>query len=68
MNKPGFYKNDSNILLYSPTTVESSGYYLSFHTKENYEYPVDGWYWFDDEIIAREFFNLPLIENEPQLL
>ena len=55
----GFYKNDNNILLYGPNGVMSSEYDLLKENHLNYEYPVDGWYWFDSEENARQFFNIP---------
>ena len=30
----------------------------------NYQYPIDGWYWFDSEEESRLFFNLPEKEIE----
>lgn len=59
----GFYKNDSGTLLYSPTTVESSGYYLSADSKDDHKYPVDGWHWFDSEEQARDALG---IHREPE--
>jgi hypothetical protein len=52
----GFYKLDDDILLYG-TLVCGPTYTLI--EGETYTYPVDGWYWFDTEAEAREFFNLP---------
>ena len=55
----GFYKNDEGQLLYGPNFVISSWYDLRKETKDQHTYPIDGWYWFDSEELAREFFNLP---------
>lgn len=57
-NTQGFYKLDGD-LLYGPNFVLNANYELRKETKDNYTYPVDGWYWFDSEIEARAFFNLP---------
>jgi hypothetical protein len=58
-NTKGFYKNDEGQLLYGPNFVISSWYDLRKETKDQYTYPIDGWYWFDSEESARQFFNLP---------
>ena len=55
----GFYKNDEGQLLYGPNFVISSWYDLRKETKDQHTYPIDGWYWFDSEEDAREFFNMP---------
>jgi hypothetical protein len=55
---PGFYKVESDMLLHSPTTVESAEYYLNAENPNDHEYPVDGWYWFDSEEEAKIFFNI----------
>lgn len=57
---PGFYKVESDMLLYSPTTVESSEYYLTSERPNDHEYPVDGWFWFNDENEAYLYFNWKL--------
>lgn len=51
---PGFYKLENGELLYAPSSVESALFYLSADRRDEYEYPVDGWYWFDSEEAARE--------------
>lgn len=60
---PGFYKVESDMLLHSPTTVESAEYYLTSERPDEHEYPVDGWSWFESEEAARGFFNFPSEEN-----
>jgi hypothetical protein len=58
-NTSGFYKNESGLLLFGPNGVTSCDYDLQRETRDQYTYPVDGWYWFDSEEQAREFFGLP---------
>jgi len=58
----GFYKLDGE-LLYAPNYVLNANYELYRYQHESYTYPVDGWYWFDSELEAREFFGLPPIEE-----
>ena len=55
----GFYKLDGE-LLYAPNYVLNANYELYKDQHESYTYPVDGWYWFDSELEAREFFNFPI--------
>ena len=54
----GFYKLDGG-LLFGPHYVLNANYELYREQHSTYEYPVDGWYWFDSEAEARVFFNLP---------
>jgi hypothetical protein len=57
----GFYKYIENekALLHAPNFVSSPNYSLQKAEKENYSYPVDGWYWFDSENQAKKFFGVP---------
>lgn len=59
MDTSGFYKLDGE-LLYGPNFVLNANYELRKETHDQHTYPVDGWYWFDSEIEAREFFGLPI--------
>lgn len=54
----GFYKLDNNILLYAPNFVDAPTFLLTKETKDNFSYPMDGWYWFDDEDTAYNYFIL----------
>jgi hypothetical protein len=64
----GFYKLENNNLLYAQSMVMSPfGYVLSDDLKDTYEYPIDGWYWFDTENEARVFFNMPILEETNEL-
>jgi len=62
----GFYKLDDGVLLYGPNFVLNANYELRAATRDNHTYPVDGWYWFDSEALAREAFNLAPSED-PQV-
>jgi len=53
----GFYKNDGT-LLYGPNFVLNANYELRKETKDDYTYPVDGWYWFDTRQEALDFFGI----------
>jgi hypothetical protein len=52
----GFYKKQNNEIQYAPNFIEGNGYVLISSEKDTYEYPVDGWYWFNSEILANDFF------------
>lgn len=63
----GFYSLDDtidtdglpvNILRYGQYFVAAPDYYLKREEKDNHEYPVGGWYWFDSEEEAKAFFNI----------
>lgn len=54
----GFYKLDG-ILLFGPNFVLNANYELYRDHYDTYTYPVDGWYWFDSEEQAKDFFNMP---------
>jgi len=58
----GFYKLEGGTLHYGPEYVLSLEYELFWHSKEDYDYPVDGWYWFDSYEEALEFYD---DESEP---
>lgn len=62
MNTSGFYKLDGE-LLYGPNFVLNASYELRKETKDQYSYPVDGWYWFNSEEEARLAFNFPKVEE-----
>jgi hypothetical protein len=54
-----FCKNDNGNLLVAVDSVLSADYQLFTDKHQDYQYPVDGWHWFVDEKVAREFFGLP---------
>jgi hypothetical protein len=42
----GFYKYDAGLgAMFAPNFIEGDGYILLASEKDNYTYPVDGWYW-----------------------
>ena len=42
-----FYKRDNNDLI-SSEFIEGQGFMLSEASKNEYIFPVEGWYWFPD--------------------
>lgn len=62
----GFYKLDGG-LIFGPNFVLNKDYQLRRETKEQYTYPVDGWYWFDTTEEAEVFFGIaPTVEEVPE--
>lgn len=58
MNTSGFYKYQDEQLFYAPNYVEGQGYVLIADYRDQHEYPIDGWYWFESEEEANQFFNI----------
>lgn len=52
----GFYKKDENQILAGENFVYSPIVTLKAEDKDTYEYPQDGWYWFDTFDEALKFF------------
>jgi len=51
-----FYKKDNNELMSAPNFVAMPDVTLMAEDKDTYEYPVNGWYWFDTLDEAIEFY------------
>jgi len=64
MSGLGFYKNDNGMLLFGENLVVNTEYELVIENKDKYNYPVDGWYLFESEEKAREFFRLPKVVEQ----
>jgi hypothetical protein len=59
----GFYKlyqgEDSTMeLSHAPNFVYAPNYTLLKENKDNYEYPVDGWSWFDSQEQAEQHYGI----------
>ena len=59
-----FAKNDNGNLLIAVDAVLSADYQLFTSQHQDYNYPIDGWHWFENEADARTFFKLPEIADE----
>lgn len=55
---PGFYKNMDGQLVHGPNGIYAPSFTLLIDHKDEYSYPVDGWYYFDSDTEAYSFFNL----------
>lgn len=63
----GFYKLDTDgSLRYAKNASYSSTINIFREEKDNYEYPIDGWYWFDTLEDAVLFFNLNIEDYTEQ--
>ena len=58
METQGFYKKEKDNLLYAQNSVLNSEYQLFKELKDEYNYPIDGWYWFDSEDDVYVFFSI----------
>lgn len=56
----GFYKLEDGIVIFAPNFVYGSGFELLRENPDAYDFPVCGWYWFETELMAHEFFNVKL--------
>jgi hypothetical protein len=54
----GFYNQDS--LIRSANSVYGPGFTLLRQDKDTYDYPVQGWWWFDNAFQAAQAFNVRL--------
>lgn len=52
-----------NDMLTYANVISSPDFELTIETRNDYEYPKDGWYWFDTEEEAKVFFNIQEITN-----
>lgn len=55
----GFYFCIDCCITFGQNFVETKDFQLFREQKDTYNYPVNGWYWFDSEEQARQFFNCP---------
>jgi hypothetical protein len=62
-----FFKNDNGQVLEGPNFVIAPTFELRAATKNDYNYPIEGWYWFDTDVEAYAFFGLemPVPDNDP---
>lgn len=50
----GFYKLEDENWLYAPTFVYGPNYVLLREKKDTYEYPIEGWTWYDEQPYTTE--------------
>lgn len=54
------------MILCAPNFVDAGSFYLVKEEKDSYTYPIGGWYWFDSEELAYQFWNIPLPEKQQE--
>lgn len=59
----GFYKNDNGQLLNAPNKVENKEFSIIKENRNEYNYPVNGWHWFDSEEEARQILEIPIVKE-----
>jgi len=60
----GFYKNGGGQLLYAPNYVYNKAYELLREDNDQYNYPVDGWRWFETRQEAVDYYGIVEEERE----
>jgi len=45
----GFYKETEDGWLYAPNGVSTPDYDININDKDNYSYPIDGWYYLEQQ-------------------
>lgn len=64
----GFYRKQDNQLQFGRFYVLHQDYELHRHLKDTYQYPVDGWSWYESEEAARLALELPApVDPEQQI-
>ena len=58
----GFYTVVDDQLDFGQMVSFADGTVIVLELKDTYTYPIEGWYYFDTELEAKIFFNLPLEE------
>ena len=58
----GFYTVVDDQLDFGQMVSFADGTVIVLELKDTYTYPIEGWYYFDTEVEAKIFFNLPLEE------
>lgn len=58
-----FFKHELDSLYYGKV-VTTPDFELTIETRNDYDYPKAGWYWFDTEEEAKVFFNLQEVTND----
>ena len=56
----GFYALIDDELSFGQMVSFADGTVIVLELKDTYTYPVEGWYYFDTELEAKQFFNLPI--------
>lgn len=55
----GFYKNTNGNVCYAKLSVDAPTFTLIATQHQSYNYPIDGWHWFNSEEEAYISFGIP---------
>lgn len=55
-NTSGFYKKIDDTWFFAPHIVEAPSYILLAQDKNQYNLPIDGWDWYDEEPIEYSIY------------
>ena len=55
-----FYKNNDGNVLKGVTEIIAPTYSKKISEKDNYDYPIEGWYFYEDDKTAYSAFGLEL--------
>lgn len=58
-----FVKNDNDSLIIGDNFVYAPTFTLTKETKDEFMYPIEGWYWFETIEEANEFFGITKEDN-----
>lgn len=53
-----FVKHDNESLIVVENFVYTPNFSMTKETKDEFDYPIDGWYWFDSKDEAYSFFGI----------
>lgn len=68
-NTEGFYKFENDALLHGPNyIIFPDTTEINITEKDEYTYPYNGWYYFNSIFSAKEFFGIPLSDDEQKEL
>lgn len=56
----GFYKKDNEQILEGENCIFTPNISMTKETKDDFTYPIEGWYWFDTKEEASVFFNIEI--------
>ena len=65
MDTSGFYCEDNGQILCGPSFVLNKDFELFKELKDTYNYPIQGWYWFESIKLAYEFFGYYIEPVDP---
>lgn len=56
----GFYKKENEQILEGENSIFTPNISITKEIKDDFTYPIEGWYWFDTKEEASVFFNIEI--------